>query len=332
MPRPSFFIVGHSKSGTTALARFLDQHPGLFMCRPKEPNHFCPAWSHDGDAAVGVPQSAFQRRTDEAYLALFDGAAPGQRCGEASAAYLYSEEAAARIHAFDPEARVIMIFREPVSFLRSYHLQLLKNAAAEGETVRDLGEAIRLEPARRRGERLPEGCRIPEMLYYTTERLAYDRHYDRFAAVFPSEQILALLYDDFRRDNAGTVRRVFAFLGVDPSFEPALGEHNTGGRSLRSRRAQGVMHQLTTGRGPLGWVKPVVKRLVPRALRRRAMRAGSRFVFEDAPPLDPAVAETIREAARPHVAALGERLGRDLLAEWGYAARSQSTPVGEVAA
>ena len=31
MPRPSFFIVGHSKSGTTALAQFLGQHPALFM-------------------------------------------------------------------------------------------------------------------------------------------------------------------------------------------------------------------------------------------------------------------------------------------------------------
>ncbi|MDX1419443.1 MAG: sulfotransferase [Rubricoccaceae bacterium] len=328
MPRPSFFIAGHSKSGTTALARFLGQHPALFLCSPKEPNYFCPSFwrvKPTDRRTEGAPRSAFEGWTEAEYLALFDGAAPGQRCGEASAAYLYSDEAAERIHAFDPEARIIMIFREPVSFLRSYHLQLLKNAAAEGETVRDLGEAIRLEPARRRGEHLPEGCRLPEFLYYTTDRLAYDVHYDRFAAVFPEEQILALLYDDFRSDNAGTVRRVFSFLGVDPAFEPAFGEHNMGGRSLRSRRAQAWMHQLTMGRGPLGRVKPLVKALVPPALRRRATRAGyERFVYDEAPPVDPAVAAHIRAAARPHVEALGERLGRDLIAEWGYASVSEA--------
>jgi hypothetical protein len=226
-----------------------------------------------------------------------------------------------------------MVFREPVSFLCSYHLQLLRNAPAEGETVRDLGEAIRLEPARRRGERLPEGCRIPEMLYYTTDRLAYDAHYDRFAAVFPEDQLLALTYDDFRRDNAGTVRRVFEFLDVDPSFEPAFREHNTGGRALRSRRAQAWMHQLTTGRGPLGRVKPLVKALLPPALLRRATRAGmDRLVYEDASPVAPAVAAAIRATARPHVEALGARLGRDLLAEWGYARDPEAAPSRGVSA
>jgi hypothetical protein len=318
MPRPSFFIVGHSKSGTTALAKFLAQHPALFMCTPKEPNYFCPAFCRVDDPA-DAPLSAFVRRTEAEYLALFDGARPDQRCGEASAAYLYAQEAAACIHAFDPAARVVMIFREPVSFLQSYHLQLLKNPVSEGETVRDLGEAIRLEPARRRGERIPRGCLIPEMLYYTTDRLAYDAHYDRFAARFPESQLLALLYDDFRRDNAGTVRRVLAFLGVDPTFEPALGEHNTGGLAVRSKWAQTVVHQLSVGWGAFGRLKPLVKPLLPRALRRRATEAAyRRLVYEEAPPVDPAVASLIRAAARPHVAALGGRLGRDLLSEWGY--------------
>lgn len=329
MPRPSFFVVGHSKSGTTALAQFLGQHPALFMSDPKEPNYFCPAFCHVDDPAE-APLSAFVRRTEADYLALFSGARLDQRCGEASAAYLYSEEAAARIHAFEPAARIIMIFREPVSFLRSYHLQLLKNPVSEGETVRDLGAAIQLEPARRRGERIPKGCLIPEMLYYTTDRLDYDAHYDRYAALFPAHQLLVLTYDDFRRDNAGTVRSVLDFLGVDPTFEPELGEHNAGGVAVRSKRAQTWLHQLSVGWGPMGRLKPLVKAVVPRALRRRATDAAYRhLVFEEAGPVEPAVAAHIREAARPHVAALGVRIGRDLLGEWGYAdvpVRRQAVP------
>lgn len=314
MNRPSFFIVGHSKSGTSALSAFLAQHPRLFVCKPEEPNYFCPSWCR----AAGPP-SLFHPRGEAEYLGLFDAARPDQLCGEASAAYLYSEEAAGLIAEFAPGARIIAIFREPVSFLRSYHLQMLKNVAAEGETVRDLGEAIRLEPQRREGRRLPEGCVVPELLRYSTDRLRYDEHLDRFTARFPPARVLPLLYDDFRRDNPATVRRVLEFLGVDASFEPRFGEHNSGGVALRSRRLQGLMRRATHAGGLVGRARS----LAPRSLRRRAAAAAyDRLVFAPAPPLDPAVAALIRSRATPHVARLGQRLGRDLLAEWGYDQRA----------
>jgi hypothetical protein len=309
MHRPSFFIAGHSKSGTTALAMFLRQHPEIFICDPMEPNFFCPSWCRaDG------PPSHFFRRTEEEYLSLFDRAAPRQLCGEASAVYLYSPEAAARIHDFDPDARIIMVFREPVDFLRSYHLQLLRNVPTEGETVAGLPQAVSLEPRRLRGECLPEGCLIPELLRYSTDRLAYADHFDRFAARFPRNQILALLYDDFRRDNIGTVRRVLRFLGVDVAFTPRLAEHNSGGAALRSRSAAAWLHRATHAQGMLG----AVRRRLPRRLRRRAVELAYRNVAFRAPrPLDPRFVEEIRARARPQVTALGERLGRDLDDEWG---------------
>lgn len=319
--RPSFFIVGHSKSGTTALSIFLDQHPELFVCDPEEPNYFCPSFCR----APGPP-SRFFRRSEEEYLALFDAARPDQICGEASAAYLYSREAAEEIHRFDPAARIIMIFREPVSFLRSFHLQMLKNTPEEGETVRDLAEAIRLEPERKAGGKLPAGCLVPELLHYASDRIRYDEHYDRFADRFPRDQILPLIYDDFRADNSGTVRRVYEFLGVDPEFAPELADHNTGGQALRSRRMAGLLRAATHGTA----VRPL-RRALPRRLRRQAIDvAYSRVAFEPAAEVDPALAETIRTRAFPHVAALSDRLGRDLVAEWGYsrAPAGAGVPVG----
>jgi sulfotransferase family protein len=309
--RPSFFIAGHSKCGTTALARFLHQHPSLFVCDPEEPNYFCPSFCR----APGPP-SRFFRRSEAEYLSLFEAAGPDQLCGEASAAYLYSEEAAELIHEFDPQARIIMIFREPVDFLRSYHLQMLKNTPAEGETVRDLGEAIRLEPERREGRQLPDGCLIPEFLHYATDRLRYDEHFIRFADRFPSDRILAMTYDDFRRDNQDTVRRVFDFLEVDAEFQPQLGEHNTGGKELRSRRLQSLLHTATHGTG----VTARARRVLPKRLRQKAIGAAyDRVAFQEAARLDDQLASAIRDRAAPHVAALGDRLGRDLLAEWDYA-------------
>jgi hypothetical protein len=319
MPRPSIFIVGHSKSGTTALASFLSQHPDVFFCDPMEPNYFCPAWCRaDG------PPSHFFPRTEQQYLALFSSARANQRCGEASASYLYSPEAAGRIHAFEPDARIIMIFREPVEFLRSYHLQLLRNVPTEGESVTDLREAIRLEPDRRRGRSLPPGCVVPELLRYTSDRLAYADHYDRFAEFFPDDRLLALVYDDFRRENSATVRRVVSFLELEP-FEPRLGEHNVGGSALRSRRAERWLRRATHA----GGAAAVIRRRLPLRLRRRAVDAAFRnLVLGPAPPLDDELAAEIRARARPQVEALSERVGRDLLTEWGY----RSTPAAELGA
>jgi hypothetical protein len=208
-----------------------------------------------------------------------------------------------------------MIFRQPVDFLRSYHLQMLKNAPPEGETVRDLGEAIRLEPERRAGRKLPPGCLVPELLTYATDRLLYEEHFDRFASRFPPEQILALVYDDFRADNPGTVRRVFEFLDVDPSFRPHLEEHNTGGEALRSRRLQSLLRWSTHSGGAVARMRT----LLPQKLRRRAIRgAYSNLAFIEPPPLSPDLITELRAKAKPHIEALGERLGRDLVAEWGY--------------
>lgn len=307
--RPSFFIVGHSKCGTTALANFLDQHPGLSMCSPKEPNYFVPGWCR-----ASGPPSEFVPRTEAEYLSLFDAAGPAQLCGEASAVYLFAPEAARRIHEFDPDARIIMIFREPVDFLRSWHLQALRNVPAEAENVKDLRAALALEPERRVGRAIPKGCVVPELLLYT-DRIRYAEQYDRYAELFPSEQILPLVFDDFRRDNLGTLRRVFEFLQVDTGFAPDVGEHNAGGTSVRSRRALTVVRLATHGSG----LTARVRRMLPKPLRRRAIEAVYRgAVFEPAPPLDPQVAAGLRDMARPHVEALGERLDRDLIGEWSY--------------
>ena len=127
---PDFFIVGHPKSGTSALFRMLSAHPRLHMPR-KEPHFFVPELN-----------SKRSRGTLQNYLELFSGAREDQLIGEATTSYLWSSGAAARIAEVQPEARIIAILREPASFLRSLHLQLLRGSV---ENVSDLREALALE-------------------------------------------------------------------------------------------------------------------------------------------------------------------------------------------
>jgi len=204
---PDFFIVGQPKSGTTALYEMLRQHPEIYMSRVKEPRFF----------ASDLP-SSFQRHSEvppltyEDYLALFRDAGADQRAGEASTAYIWSHTAAGLIAKARPDARLIAILREPASFVRSMHLQLLQIRI---EKQADLRKAVALEDSRREGRELPSTvARWPQVLLYA-ERAQYLEQLRRYRAAFPAEQLLVLIYDDFRDDNQAVVRSVLRFLDVD---------------------------------------------------------------------------------------------------------------------
>src|SRR4051812_22016289 len=101
--KPDFFIAGAPKSGTTALFEYLSRHPSVFMPDIKEPNFFSSDLHTKG-----------QRFRADEYLALFEAARSDQLTGEASAIYLYSAVAVARLMQHNPRARVVVILRNPV--------------------------------------------------------------------------------------------------------------------------------------------------------------------------------------------------------------------------
>jgi hypothetical protein len=146
---PDFFIVGHPKSGTTALWDMLKGHPQIYTPANKEP-YFLADELHP-PAATPRSFGHTPGNMDE-YLSLFAPAQPEQRTGEASAPYLWSRTAAARIAEVQPDARVIAILREPASFLYSLHLQFVQ-IYIEPET--DMRKAMALEESRRAGKELP---------------------------------------------------------------------------------------------------------------------------------------------------------------------------------
>src|ERR1700689_532587 len=100
---PDFFIVGHAKSGTTALYEMLRPHPQIYMSPAKEPWFF----ATDMRPRFQPRRAGRGPQTLEEYLALFAGATPQQLAGEASSSYLWSQTAAGRIVEVQPEAKII---------------------------------------------------------------------------------------------------------------------------------------------------------------------------------------------------------------------------------
>jgi hypothetical protein len=305
---PDFFIVGHSKSGTTALYEMLRAHPQIFLPELKEPVFFAeefPREAHRYQATASF----------EEYLALFAPARAEQRVGEASASYLRSPTAAARIAQAQPGARIIAILREPASFLRSFHLQCVQ---AHYETEKDFRTAIGLEQARRRGEQIPARSRWPQELLYS-EHVRYVQQLRSFHEVFAPEQMLVLIYDDFRRENEATVRQVLRFLEVDDTLQVQATEANPTVR-MRSQRMDDLVYAASMGHGPV-WraAKKAVMAVTPRGLRRQALRAlQRRLVYGAPPPPDEDFMIELRRRFRSEVIALSDYLGRDLVTLWGY--------------
>ncbi len=309
---PDFFIVGHPKSGTTALYEMLRRHPQIYMPDLKEPWFFASERHSRPHSAVSstLPDSL------EDYLSLFDGAKSGQLLGEASARYLWSRTAASGIAEVQPAARIIAIFREPASFLRSLHLQLVQQ---HQEPEKDLRRAISLEEARRQGRYVSRSASYwPQVLLYS-EYVRYVEQLSRYQALFPSEQMLVLIYDDFRRDNEATVRRVLGFLDVDETHPIEATEANPTVR-IRSVHLNNRLRAIYTGVGPVSAaVKAGVKAVTTQQMRHKALQAAQRRVIYAKPePPDDELMIELRRHYKPEVVALSKYVGRDLVSLWGY--------------
>ncbi len=300
---PDFFIVGHPKSGTSALYRMLREHPQLHMPR-KEPSFFVPELLEGRRYPNGIAE----------YAALFADAAAEQLVGEATTWYLASHDAAARIAEVQPDARIVAVLREPASFLRSLHLQFLRT---DVETEPDFAKALALEDERRAGRRIPRSSTRPQLLLYS-EHVRYVEQLRRYHDAFGREQVLVLIYDDFRADNEGTVREVLRFLDVDEHVPVQQVEANPS-VGMRSARINGIVRSLYLGDNPAARLaKGAIKTVSSQRLRHGALATVRRGQREQAPPEDVALTAELRECFAGEVQSVSDYLGRDLTTVWGY--------------
>jgi hypothetical protein len=200
MKNPNFFIVGAPKCGTTALAHYLSEHPEVFLAEPKEPHYF----NTDLDHGKCSDRSA--------YAALFEGAGSRHKAvGEASVWYLYSDEAVPNILRDIPEARFIVMVRNPVDVAVSLHAQHLFTGF---ENVRDFHTAWRLQTKRRDGKEIPFFCEEPKLLFYK-DACSLGWQVERLIRNASNGRVLVIFFEDFARDPRKIWTEVERFIGVD---------------------------------------------------------------------------------------------------------------------
>ncbi|NND03242.1 MAG: hypothetical protein HKN91_10685 [Acidimicrobiia bacterium] len=305
-PRLDFAIVGQPKSGTTALAQFLSEHPQIAFSVPKESAYFATDFHRESDAFHGR-QVYFNYRTPQDFKALFEHADEGQLLGEGSTSSLYSVEAAQNLHAHNPEMKIIAMFRDPVAMIHALHTQYVN------ETVEDLDfeAAIAAEDERAAGRMVPSRVRSPSYVLYG-RRTAYTDQLRRFEDLFGPRQILNVLSEEFRDDNAGTFASVAGFLGIDPEFQPDFRTVH-GSQTARSGFLNRALNQPRFKNRLSSWLGP--RRYT--ALRDRV--AGAVFKSSSRPEIDPTLDAALRKRFKAEVVRFGEHIGRDLSTIWhGY--------------
>jgi hypothetical protein len=295
-----FFIVGAPRAGTTAMARYLKKHPAICFSNPKETHFFVIAGDKDRPETLRARfVSAFFPDVTPQTLIL----------GEGSVSTLYSAEAIERILRAFPAARFLVMLRDPVELLRSYHERLV---FLRQETEEDFQTAWNLQEARARGENIPARCHNPRILDY--RGVGSLAHYTaQLFRIAGRERCLPVVFDDLTTQTAEIYRQTLDFLGL-----PDTGRKKFKKVNERLRYRSKFLQNLYAG--PL--LRPVALLMAHQpALAARMQRLTKplrkRFKKMNSVPietnrLDPHFANRLREEFRADIEELGRMLGRDL--------------------
>jgi len=199
---PDFLVIGGARCGTTSLFMYLSEHPSFRSPEVKEIGFFDREW----ERGLGWYRSHFPL-----------AAGPRGITGEATPEYLFHPRAAERAASVVPDARLIVLLRDPVD--RAYSHYQLK--VASGFETLSFEEALEAEEARigaglarmRAGERADDDC--ANFSYLARGR--YAEQLSRWLEHFPRERLLVLSSEAFRRDRPGGFRRITEHLGLRPS-------------------------------------------------------------------------------------------------------------------
>lgn len=193
-----FIGIGAPKSGSTWLAKILEEHPKVLFSSEKTRKEIFFFNSRDvlGDDRAG--KLYYYNRGVDWYLNQFPEAKANYIRGEFSPVYMSDPLAYKRIQQYFPDVKIIATLRNPVDVIYSLHWYFYNGAIHN--TPKDFSETLK------------KGLFINMGFYY--------RHLRKYYDTFPHENIHIILFEDIKRDPAHVARNLYKFLGIDSDFIP----------------------------------------------------------------------------------------------------------------
>ena len=221
---PNFFLAGAPKCGTTSFYHQLDRHPRIYMSPVKEPCYFASELRIENFSEEFQPQLRRESETLreylrgpmtskrfggpvaewEDYLLLFRNVRDETAIGEASVSYLWSQTAARNIASRIPEAKIILVLRNPVDRAFSQYLQAVSSGL--------VCSSFREQSAASMDSRLGKFGILNPFLEFG----AYYEQVRRFLDAFPRKNIMIHIYEDMRDNPVGAMAETYRFLGLSP--------------------------------------------------------------------------------------------------------------------
>jgi len=226
--KPDFFIVGAPKCGTTSLYFYLNQHQNIFLA-PKELYYFGKDFTYlQGKSSLSHYQS------------YFEDAKQNQLIGEASVWYLYSKTAASEIKAFNPNAKIIIMLRQPTDMIYSLHQHQLFNG---NENIPDFKTALNAQSERIKGNKIPAqlGCPIEGLQYQLVGK--YYEQVKRYFNIFGKKNVHIIWFDDFKNDVEFEYKKVCTFLNISPLKSIDLSVQNESQKARNNQFTKLLKHR-----------------------------------------------------------------------------------------
>ncbi|SDR76497.1 Sulfotransferase family protein [Friedmanniella luteola] len=264
-PRPDALLVGAPKAGTSALHAALRAHPQIWASPVKEPKFYLcgeappPAYRGPGDAH-SQQEWVWRRRN---YEALFADAPPASVRLESTPFYLYSPDARRRIAEELPDAKLVVVVRDPVDRAYSNWTHLWADGL---EPEADFVRAWRDE------DRRVDAGWAPFWHYRRMGRYG-EQLADLFSRV-ERERVLVLRYRELVSEPVATLDRVSRFLGVDAGCVGTVPPDNSRGFVEDGPRTRALALAVRAGAAAGAFAPPQVWRRASRPLVAALQRGG----------------------------------------------------------
>lgn len=285
---PNFFIVGAAKAGTTSLYQYLSAHRDVFMCEPKEPNYF----AHEDIDTQNLYYNAYAARTLQEYKSLFVKATTHKAVGEASVSYLYYPGVPLRIQHTIPDARIIIMLRNPIE--RGYSHYLMDQRL--GFVDLDYWDIVH------------KTSKNPRLhLYYQqyVQLGLYHNQVARYLSTFGRNQVRIYLQDDLKINKQAVLNDLFTFLQLSPGGYVHHDEiHNKYMNPRNSLIARAYASQ---------GIRKTLSRLLPERIKQNLLQKA--FDFGGKPKLSIELRDFLQDIYREDIIKLEELISKDL-SQW----------------
>jgi len=273
---PNFFMVGTGKAGSTSLYHYLKQHPQIYMSPVKEPSYFASEVHPDNLAESHLRHLArMSRRLDgrfrrdwpgkpygwlikewDDYVRLFQDVQGETAVGEASVVYLWSETAAGNIASRVPDAKIIMMLRDPAERAFSQYMHQLTFGLIHGSFREHIDNCL--------------NNRDPKISVYhpLLEVGLYHDQVRRFMDRFPAQNIRIYWYEEAWKQPKRFLKDLFEFLGVAATFDPDLTRRSLVRRAPRFAAVNYAAKQFEVTH----WIRERIPDAVRPAMRRLFFR------------------------------------------------------------